>query len=280
MDNFIVTQIKDENHNLDKRISLLGCLIDNGIDDMEQENLEKSIQLATSILPKTQNVIQRATLNYFIANAYSGIRSLKKENTDNDFWENTNLEKELIHLRYAFACLKEDKIQNHPTDLEFRIATNLGNVLSHIGRFSESLEYWDYVLIKFPAFAMARGNKGYCLCYYSKILYDQGHKVVFLWHAKNNLRKALDGHLESEAKEDFKKLINTINSILKDDKEVSLKEYPLGRSKKEKDYRTWVLENRLFLNPLNDLGNKSIAATDVLTLPSIITSEHRQPELY
>jgi len=45
----------------------------------------------------------------------------------------------------------------------------------------------------------------------------------------------------------------------------------MGRQKNEREYRTWCLKYKLFLNPLNDLGEYSVAARDVLTVPSIVT---------
>jgi hypothetical protein len=49
-----------------------------------------------------------------------------------------------------------------------------------------------------------------------------------------------------------------------------MEEFPLGHSEDEIRYRRWCLRNRLFLNPLNDLGPYSIASHDVLTTPSIV----------
>src|SRR5260370_40565508 len=46
-------------------------------------------------------------------------------------------------------------------------------------------------------------------------------------------------------------------------------EYDLGDSAEERRYRAWCLKNRMFINPLNDLGALSIAAQDVLTLPTL-----------
>ena len=63
-----------------------------------------------------------------------------------------------------------------------------------------------------------------------------------------------------------------------------LDHFPRGRSEPEKNYRGWCLQNRLFLNPLNDLGPHNIAARDVMTFPSITqASEERTslvPEVY
>jgi hypothetical protein len=46
----------------------------------------------------------------------------------------------------------------------------------------------------------------------------------------------------------------------------------LGKNAEEKSYRSWCLANRLFINPLNDLGPLAGAAQDVLTLPSLTDS--------
>ncbi len=50
----------------------------------------------------------------------------------------------------------------------------------------------------------------------------------------------------------------------------NLDNFSLGKSKKEKKYRKWVLDNTLFLNPINDIGSFNIASHDPLTLPNMI----------
>jgi hypothetical protein len=44
----------------------------------------------------------------------------------------------------------------------------------------------------------------------------------------------------------------------------------LSGSKQEQAYRRWCLDQRLFLNPLNDLGSLPVADHDVLTTPSVV----------
>ena len=51
------------------------------------------------------------------------------------------------------------------------------------------------------------------------------------------------------------------------DHDYDLNQWPLGDDDKERRYRRWCLVNKLFLNPLNDVLNLSVAATDVLHLP-------------
>ena len=53
----------------------------------------------------------------------------------------------------------------------------------------------------------------------------------------------------------------------------------IGASDEERAYRLWCLDRTLFLNPLNDLGPHSIAAHDVLHLPSFVTSIDEPPAL-
>ena len=62
-----------------------------------------------------------------------------------------------------------------------------------------------------------------------------------------------------------------------------LNQWSLGSSEEECLYRNWCLSERLFLNPLNDAHTDSVAATDVLHLPSHtykITEVPRFPAYY
>jgi tetratricopeptide (TPR) repeat protein len=195
-------------------------------------------------------------------------------------WEDIDLEQELINLRVSFSACQQVPISKHGTDLSFRVATNLGNALNHIGRFSEAIELWDYALSSAPSFGMAGGNRGYGLFYYASILYDSGHQLIFLQEARRELEKALKFKLEGDAEEGFREVLNNINGKLEDRPDVYLREFSLGRTGLERKYRTWVLANRLFLNPLNDLGNRSAFATDVLSLPPIVTDLSEPPQLY
>jgi hypothetical protein len=56
-----------------------------------------------------------------------------------------------------------------------------------------------------------------------------------------------------------------------------MESFSLGSSGDEIAYRNWCLQNRLFLNPLNDIGPYPIAAHDVLGAPSIVVSIKEGP---
>jgi hypothetical protein len=70
-----------------------------------------------------------------------------------------------------------------------------------------------------------------------------------------------------------------IESLVPSLSEIDLHDHPMGDTQDEKHYRAWCLQNRLFLNPLNDLGSYSIANRDVLMLPTFTTKVKEPPTL-
>ncbi len=125
---------------------------------------------------------------------------------------------------------------------------------------------------------MARGNRGIALSHYARSLYDGGHTAFMLVRSHETLMSALAGDAlyenpqcrEAQAAfmEEARKIESRMDvSTLRE--RIAGTEFKLGRSVRERQYRTWCLESRLFINPLNDVGTQPIAAQDVLTLPSI-----------
>jgi hypothetical protein len=120
---------------------------------------------------------------------------------------------------------------------------------------------------------MALGNRGMGIKNYADILYDYGHKAVLYQSALSALDNALNHNLPPYAKGPFEDYVKSIKYVLQKkvlEKNAQRTSYSLGRSNKEKNYRKWCLDNRLFLNSLNDLCTLSIAATDVISMPSIV----------
>ena len=268
---------------LHDRIDLLSAQIDQAGEDFSQDALHKGINAGKKFLTLVKTDIDIATVRYCIANAYGCLQRIPQvQPSDNNMpWENDDLEQELINLRIAYSLIKDKPISEVKSDLPFRIATNLGNALNYIGRFCDAIENWDYVIDHYPKFSMAHGNRAFGLKYCAGRLYDSGHQYDYLTAARTGFEQALKGKLESNDYKAFKELLSETKIILGDCYRAPLKDYSLGRSQKEKDYRNWVLSNRMFINPLNDLGKHSIAAQDILTLPSIITPiQVSQPEIY
>jgi tetratricopeptide (TPR) repeat protein len=275
-------KVSDDSFPVDDRISFLGKWIDESTDSLSRENLIEALDAGRKFLTVCDNRRHLSIIHYFLANAHSVLRVIMAKNNHCGEipWENKDLEQELIHLRISFSILRDIPVSEVATDLPFRVATNLGNALNEIGRFSEAVELWDYALAHAPGFGMAQGNRGYGLFHYARILYDSGHQLFFLLEARTALKNALSQRLEGNANKVFQRALDDIDSVVGTRTGANLKEFSLGRSRLERNYRAWVTNNRLFVNPLNDLGNRSVVATDVLTLPSIVTPLSEPPHLY
>ncbi len=260
----------------------IGILTDLSLDLRKEEGLKHSIRLSEELLRRDSlSPGLRATSHYFAANAWAGMRVVSGSERQLKL-EQPLLEHEVLHLRKALAS--EEGLRELPDGRVCQILTNLGNALSAVGRIVEALEYWNHALQKIPRFPMALGNRGHGLSYYAGILYDVGHQHVFLQHAHVDLREALSPelrkYLEGNAPEAFEQTKARIESYLPQDfleEEPDVHGYSLGDSEEEVAYREWCLDNRLFLNPLNDLGPHSIAARDVFSQPSITTGLNEGP---
>lgn len=251
----------------EKALSHIGRLTDLSFDLRKTEGLERSIQLSEELQKRDLDSEHLATSHYFLANAYSYLKTLNRAGTVESWdWEQEEIAKEIFHLRTALrAGSRLDEVM-------CPVLTNLGNLLNEIGRSVEAVEYWDRALNRSSAFAMARGNRGYGLSYYAGSLYDPGHYGVFLKHAHANIKEALlSTEVHEGARQGFTKIRDWIESVISpDDVDLDMESFSLGDSNDEINYRKWCLKNRLFLNPLNDLGPYPIAAADVFSLPSVV----------
>jgi hypothetical protein len=193
--------------------------------------------------------------------------------------------KELFHLRSA---IQHPGFKGLHKVRRCQILTNAANLLNTLGRSAEAVEYWNRALEIIPHFGMALGNRGFGLMYYARTLYDSSHAITMMKFAHDDLRQAtaeqavfespgyatIKEAMAREADEiathiDLEKVANSIN----------LEDHSLGRSKKERNYRKWCLQHRLFLMPLNDLGPYPIAARDILTLPNLVLDIKEPPTL-
>lgn len=258
----------------EKALSHIARLTDLSFDLRKTEGIERSIQLSEEVQKRDLNSEYLATSHYFLANAYSYLKTLNRAGTDESWdWEQEDIEKEIFHLRTALRA------GSRRDDIMCPVLTNLGNLMNEIGRSVEAVEYWDRALDRSSSFAMARGNRGYGLSYYAGSLYDPGHYGVFLKHAHANFKEALlSPDLHKGARQGFLKMRDWIESVISPEEvDMDMESFSLGNSDEETRYRKWCLKNRLFLNPLNDLGPYFIAATDVFSLPSIVVNIDEGP---
>ncbi|WP_339764692.1 LA2681 family HEPN domain-containing protein [uncultured Sulfitobacter sp.] len=273
---------------METNIELLGLKIDQSIDAKDAEELRSLIKVCRARLVEVESS-QRVDLNYFIANAYSGLWRIRSDVDGTWDWKAHETVQEILALRRA---IDEQAFEQSTHIRQCQIRTNLANSLSGLGRTVEAIEEYSKVLKLDATFAMALGNRAYAMITYSWYLYDTGHQCVILDCALNDYRNALqptafwDSGFEARAADQFAEKLTDIKSYLNDvgfDNNIHLASFSLGETHKEVEYRRWCLSNHLFLNPLNDVMDKSIAAKDVLHLPSHsyqIDEEARFPTYY
>jgi tetratricopeptide (TPR) repeat protein len=249
------------------------------------DGLDSALILCDEFIKRPSIEHAKPIIHFFIANIWAARRYHKRDSPEAWEWEQPELEKELYHLRSAVRLESFDGLDKIR---QCQILTNVGNALNTLGRFAEALEYWHRALKIIPTFGMAIGNHGHALMFYARALYDPGHAHVFMKYAHDYFRKALspDSFFESynydPIKDAFREHADDIASHIDVEKISEFFNpygYSLGRSQKEKSYRQWCLDKRLFLNPLNDLGSDSIAAQDILHLPNMVFKVREPPTL-
>lgn len=241
------------------------------------EGLKKTVERAESLSKRNLSPYETMHIHYLLGNLWHDMYQLLSQMSDLDSqWESIEREKGIFHYRKALSINYDSRLNSN---LICPILTNLGNLFSHIGRFVESIEFWNQVLSISPSFPMAIGNRGFGLAYYGKALYDKNQAILFFKYAYNDLNDALKLGPYKEARIAFENCKEGIELFLKSDTQLqnNVNEFSLGDSEIEISYRKWCLENRLFLNPINDLGIFPIAACDVLTIPSIVVNIKDSP---
>lgn len=257
-------------------------LVDLGGDALSMPALSKAEEVLDLLKGPEISLRDRARIHYFRANIWAHRLRISGDH-QSWTWTQPAIDSEILELRRVVA---------HPGFVELnaiegaQALTNLGNSLNHIGRFVEAIEAWDRALAIEPGMAMANGNRGLGLSHYASSIYDSGHNLVLAVAAYHSLSRACasDAIIESPGLEQALASFNAHRRMIDDQLDVAnlvasidLDGFSLGRSKKERAYRIWCLENRLFLNPLNDIGPYPIAARDVMNLPSIVVGIEQGP---
>jgi hypothetical protein len=215
---------------------------------------------------------EKFQLHYILGNAWYKLFTKNKANKNIkiSFSENNKVDQTIINYRkakkYLNGNLQKESICN--------LYTNLGNIFSELGRPIEAFKNWNKALEYNSEFNMALGNLGYGLYCYTSLLYDTSHIHIINREAYRILNKIKKDNNYEKAYIFFESVKSKIFKIYPSDflnKSFEDEEqYSIGNSENERNYKKWVLENKLFLNPLNDISTHTIVAHDVLSLPSII----------
>ena len=217
---------------------------------------------------------QRVHLRYYQSNTYAAIITSKHRDADYTWsWEQPDGVQNILLLRQAIS---EPSFEGFDPVVACQIRTNLANRLNNLGRPIAANEQWMQALKTVPRFAKALASRAQGLDYYARTLYDRGHTCVLLAAARSSYDQALhDGAIwESEDRDDFapsfikeREQITDILNRIEYDENFDLNQRSLGSTSKERSYRHWCLQERLFLNPLNEAYTDTVAAADVLHLP-------------
>ncbi|NLW87883.1 MAG: hypothetical protein GXY38_13530 [Planctomycetes bacterium] len=268
-------------HGVEQTLHLMGVLVDAASDQGSVTGLRHAIGVLDGMAHDPLPDEQRAHLHYCRGNAFSAIRNLERSGKPAAWdWHQDEFEQEILSLRIASQAAARADL---PPEVRCPMMTNLGNAMSYVGRFVEAIDWWNRALTLDSRFGMAIGNKGYGLFHYGQQLYDDGHRALFYKKARDLLAAGIAQGCDPAARAAFERLVADIDRVLPPEfveHPFEDEEFSLGKTKAEKQYRAWCLENRLFLNPLNDLGPFSVAAQDVFTVPSIVTPIDEGPRFH
>jgi hypothetical protein len=252
----------------------IAALIDDSFDASFERGAKRALFLLEDLSKRTLGDKDGALVEYFRANAWA-TRSHIAKTRQSWRWESLERHEELLALSRAathagFPHL--DKVRR------CQILTNRANVLNTVGRSIDAIAGWDAALQIIPGFAMARGNRGYGLNTLAGMLVDDRERAIFALHAYDGLLSTMadeaiyDSPDPTGALAFFANKASELANAIDVDavrRMQRLDQGYEGRSKSERAYRQWCLQNQLFLCPLNDLGAHLAAATDDWMLPPI-----------
>lgn len=184
-------------------------------------------------------------------------------------------------VRYYKRATYESGFNDLSADVKSRIYTNLGSELCRQGRVLEGVEQLDYGLRLFDN-PVAYLVKGKYLLNFSCQLFDEGHAAYFQKESYFILKYVVEcrfqlfdqGHLQQLESD-----IHIAGFVKWFDENYSerCEGYPhlsslkgrKGHTRKEKEYVRWCLENRLFINELNDISVEPVVGFDALSFPGV-----------
>jgi len=261
----------------------IGQLIDDAFDASFERGARRALYLLDELSKLDLIDTDSVLLEYFRANAWAALSHTTNVRRSWS-WEAPELQTELLALSRAsnhVGFAKLDKIR------QCQILTNHANLLRTVGRTIDAVAVWDAALKIIPGFAMARGNRGAALKDYAGMVVDSRERAILALHAFDGLRSttAEDAIFDSDYPQDaiayFTGLATELSCAVNVDAVRAMQNLDHGdegRSKSERAYRTWCLEQRLFLCPINDLGVHCAAATDTLMLPPLTEGINDRPD--
>lgn len=268
---------------LNKEIEDLGLEIDIACENNHVSKLEELL-VSCDYLMENETSENCSVLFFYKANCYAALHMIERKDVDDTWsWYQERQVASILNLRKAVTESGFEKLHEI---MQCKILTNIANEMSSLGRVIESISYYEKALSRIDYFAMAIGNKAIGQVHYGQHLYDYGHSSIFFFHAHKELNRfgteplLWDCGIQQDALETFIGYRNFTEGVLEDiefDSKFDFNNFSLGKHQKEQDYRRWCLQHKLFINPLNDVSTATIAANDVLHLPSHVYAVGEEP---
>lgn len=251
-------------------LEISGRLIDLSLDLRQLSGITKALQFLDEIGTRKLSTIERTQLYYFRANAIANQSCVTDEPRSQIWsWERIYLEEQILNLRLALRASLDSAI---PSELLCAVRTNLGNTLSHVGRFVEAIEHWNKALAVLPGFGMAQANRGVALCHYAETVHHPHDALPLLRRAVVDLEAGIrSGNMLEESLGYFRQYYSWAaeNAAMLESHALSHR-ISYGASDPEAEYRKWCADNTLCLNYLNDIASDPASARDGLLLPPMV----------
>ncbi|WP_343654151.1 LA2681 family HEPN domain-containing protein [Paraburkholderia caribensis] len=267
-------------------MDIAGQLVDLAGDTATSEILDRAFEWCQQLDGRNLSALDRLNLDYYTSNAWAHRVEWRHQDRSAVWsWDQEEQERQIYLLRRA---LNSSAIEEVPLSRASEIRTNLANLLSNVGRFVEAQSLWSETLERQPEFWMARGNRGWGLVSYAHALYDGGHQAVFSLFAFNDLSETVAtiakhpelGDINHKSRfEAHASWITERVDLMRVKASYRPAQHTLSSVELEARYQRWCLQERLYVNPLNDVEQSAIAAQDALLLPSFVTS-YDEPPVY
>lgn len=266
------------NEQLDK----IATDFDEAIESHDSSKIVQQIKSAKKQL-HTCSGLATARLHYYIATAFAEL----------DFRDTTDridkIQKQLRHYRESLDALSAVELKDQ-SDVYLmtsaQVLTNYGNLLKKCGRFVSAIDSYQRAIRIYPLHAMSHGVLGLLYHSYGSVALSHEDKAYFYKSAYDHLHAALnlqDPNVYPDAEEAFRKCHdlysdNILGRIHYATDAIKTVRY---KTKAEREYRSWVLQNGLFLNELSDLTDvHDWMAEDNLHIGKIIDNGEYPPACY
>ncbi|MCK4641073.1 MAG: hypothetical protein KAU06_07030 [Candidatus Marinimicrobia bacterium] len=228
---------------------LAGFLIDIGDEGGHENAALKGLSIIQEERENLKGIVSDESIEYNLGNAKSSLFKIQRKKTDfKDIPRNIKYAIESKnHYWKSYKITVDRKKKLWP-----ELIINLANALSSCGRISESLQYYDIVLVKFPDHPMANASRAKELLWLIKL--SGVFSINLLYQSKVGYEKALmSKYVPIWQRDIWKKEIIKIDTFLNElgfnEKEVHKE---LEETKKENEtlsnYRKYCIDSHLTLS--------------------------------